>query len=264
MNTFTSARTTVLSASAVIIGALLVSGCSAIQPTTSADPGVPASTVTTPADSRGYLFNAVEARFDSTETVTMEQDLADLLPNQEFAVEGNEAASLAGGIVFGTITDVAPGVAYTMGGTDDLTDIQLPFTSPDAMWRVAVLTVAIDNGLGEDLAGDKTIEVGYVIDGALDLDRAIKGLDALGKSAIVLNRQGKFEFDPELYSVRWSGALLGEVSDDKKISFPGLGHDSEEFVGDLDSVDDVVKASKKKRKVIHVDIEKNEYVRSDS
>jgi hypothetical protein len=263
MNTFTIARTAVLSASAVVIGALVLSGCSAPQPTSS-DPGVPASSVTSASDSRGYLFNAVESRFDSTETVTMEQDLADLLPNQEFAVENNEAASLAGGIVFGTITRVSPGVAYTMSGTDDLTDVELPFTSPDAMWRVAVLTVAVDNGLGEDVAGDKTISVGYVIDGALDLDRTIKGLENLGTSAIVLNRQGKFAFDPELYSVRWSGALLGEVSDDKKISFPGLGHDSEEFVGDLDSVDDVVKASKKKRKVIHVDIEKNEYVRSDS
>lgn len=262
MNKFSTPRSAVFSGLAVVLGAVLVSGCTAL-PSTSNSQGVPASTVTSPADSRGYLFNAVESRFDATETIVMETELSDLLPNQEFAVDGHDAASLAGGIVFGTIIKVSPGVAYTISDTNDLVDVELPFTSPDAMWRVAILTVAVDDGLGEDVAGDKTVKVGYVIDGALDLDRTLKGLDALGQTAVVLNRQGKFAFDPDLYSVRWSGALLGEVSDDDEITFPGLGHESDEFVGDLDTVEDVVKASKKKRKVITVDIEKNEYVRSD-
>jgi len=262
MNTFSSSRSVTLSGLAVVLGSVLIAGCTAI-PTTTASSGVTAQTVGSPADSRGYFFNAVESRFDATETVSVESGLADLLPNQEFSVLGNDAASLAGGIVFGTITKVSPGVAYTLSDSNDLVDVELPFDSADAMWRVAVLTVAVEDGLGEDIAGDKTVEVGYVIDGALDLDRTIAGLESLGQAAVVLNRQGKFEFDPELYSVRWSGALLGEVSADDEISFPGLGHDSEEFVGDLDTVEDVVKASKKKRKVISVDIKKNEYVRSE-
>ena len=254
-----SART-ITASFALGMGVVLLAGCAPLV--TSEAPAADTTAVNFD-DSRNYLFNAVESRFDSTETVVVEESLEDLLPSQEFSVEGSEAQSLAGGIVFGTITDVAPGVSYTINPDDELNDVELPFDSPEAMWRVAVLTIDIDNALGEEVDSDRTVTVGYVIDATLNLDLALDGFDKLNGVALVLNRPGKFEFDESLYSVRWSGALLGEVSSENEISFPGLGDESDEFVGELTTVDAVVKADKKRKKVVKVDVEQNQYVRSD-
>ena len=260
MTITTAIRTTALSTLALGLGVVLLAGCA---PLVTPESATTAETTINLDDSRNYLFNAVESRFDSTETVVVEENLEDLLPSQEFSVEGSEAQSLAGGIVFGTITDVAPGAAYTINPSDELNDIELPFDSADAMWRVAVLTVDIDSGLGDDVDSVSKVKVGYVIDATLNLDLALDGFDKLNGVALVLNRPGKFEFDESLYSVRWSGALLGEVSAKDEISFPGLGDESDAFVGDLTTVDAVVKSNKKKKKVVKVDVEQNQYVRSD-
>jgi len=260
MNQKMTRRSTVAAGIAVAAASVLLAGCTAAPATVTSAP----TTIDNAADveSPDYLLEAISARYEVAETVVPEASLEDLVPSQKFSIEGSKAQSLAGGIAFGKVIKVTPGASYTVSAADDLVDIELPFDSPNALWRVAILTVQVERGLG-DVAGDKTVEVGYVLDATLDADKLVDQLDDLGKVAVVLNRPGKFDFDPELYSVRWSGALLGLVDKNKEISFPGLGHESEEFVGDLETVDDVVAENKKPHETVEVEIESNTYVRSD-
>lgn len=255
-------RTAALGALAFVVGATMLAGCTATT-VPSAEPVTAGEAAVVVTDENAeYLIASVESRFSSTETVAVEQSLEDLVPSHKFAIDGRKANALAAGIVFGTITAIDPGVAYTVSDTDDLTDIELPFDSADAMWRVAVVTVKVDKGLG-GVKGAKTLKLGYVIDGALNLDKMVAGLDKLGSVALVLNDAGKFDFDPSLYSVRWSGALLGLVNSKDEISFPGLGDESDAFVGALDTVDEVVDENVTAQEVVTVDIDHNEFVRSD-
>jgi hypothetical protein len=253
-------RSTVAAGIALTAAGVLLAGCTANPATVAEAPTTVEAALNSP--SPDYLFAAISTRFESTETVVPEASLEDLVPSQKFSIEGRKAQSLAGGIAFGKVIKVTPGASYTVSAADDLVDIELPFDSPNALWRVAILTVQVERGLG-DVEGDKTVQVGYVLDATLDADKLVDQLDDLGKVAVVLNRPGKFDFDPELYSVRWSGALLGLVDKNKEISFPGLGHESEEFVGDLETVDDVVAENKKTHETVEVEIESNTYVRSD-
>lgn len=248
----------VMAAVALLASAILLTGCSTSASQTTA--GVTVAPVSSER-AKTYLLDAFVKRAEITETVTIESDLEDLVPNHEFTVQGESPQTLAEGIVFGSVQKAVPGAAYA-AAADDTVDVEVPFSSSRAQWRVVVLTIKVDHGLGT-FDGRNKVTVGAVIDGVLDPAVAIEGYKALGRVALVLNRPGKFAFDPELYSIRQSGALLGLVSDDGAIDFPALGAESADFVGDLDTVTDVVAENRRDVDVVTVKVAKNDFVRSD-
>lgn len=234
---------------AIVVGATAaLAGC-----TTTAAPS---------SDAKAYLLRSMAARAINAETVMPEQTLSDLVPSHEFSIEGSKAEPLAEGIVVGRITSVDAGEAYKVDPNNDLASIQLDYADPSAEWRVAVLTVKTDTRLGD--VGAKTIRVGYVIDGTADLSTMEQGLESLGRVTLVLNPQGKFDFDPTLYSVRQSGALLGTVASDGTISFPALGHDESEFLAGADSVQDLVAEDDGSTQLTKVAVKNNGYVRTST
>jgi hypothetical protein len=213
------------------------------------------------SDARDYVIAQMSARASAGESIDIERTLGDLVPNHRFSVEGQKPAPLSAGIVFGRITKVSPGAAYTVDPADDTRTIRLAYDDETAIWRVAVLTVTTDTRVGG--VSQKTIKVGYVIDGAADPETMVTGLKALDRVALVLNAPGKFEFDRSLYSVRQSGALLGLVATDGDISFPALGVEEKAFLSDVDSVDDVVSEDATSAPVVTVELDGASIERSD-
>jgi hypothetical protein len=241
---------------AALLGlALAVSGCSTAPDTT------PVEASGTGADARAYVLGALQERASAEEAVWVEQSLDDLVPSHEFSIDGHKARALADAIVVGKVTTVEQGRGYMIEGDDAAGGVEIPFADPRSLWRVIVLTVKTDTRLGN--VTSKTIKVGVVIDGSMDVVQARDGYLSLGRVAIVLNEPGKFEFDPSLYSIRQSGALIGLVSKTGDVSFPALGAENDEFVGDLDSVEAIVDEAEAPAEVVTVDETKGEFASND-
>jgi hypothetical protein len=218
-------------------------------------------TVSNEPTAKEYVLANLEQRASVQEGSYIETSIDDVLPSREFEIEGAPAEPLAEGVVIGEITAVEPGSGYVIEGADAADGVAVPFDTADALWRVLVLTVETEKRLGDVDA--KTIEVGVVIDGADDADRAEEGYLSLGRVALVLNEPGKFSFDPSLYSIRQSGALLGLVSESGKISFPALGSESAQFLGATNTVAEVVAESADKPTVVEVELDGGEFEKAD-
>jgi hypothetical protein len=253
--------TTVVAAVAASVISLAVAGCTVS--TTSSAPGAVGAVSVAKVDStaRDYVIAGMVDRANAQDGVWPEQSLADLLPRHRFRLNGAKAEPLAEGIVVGTVTDVQPGEAYMIVGSDAAAGTEVAFDDPRALWRVIELTISTDTRLGDVNA--KTIRVGVVIDGGMDVATATAGYLGLGRIALVLNEPGKFDFDPDLYSVRESGTLFGLVSKHGEISFPALGGANDDFVGALDTVTAVVDEAADVAPVVAVTTDGGELVRSD-
>lgn len=91
-----------------------------------------------------YAFGHLNDRYESGSAVWIERDLADLLPNRKFAFEGKQPQQLSPGIVIGTVTTVMGGAGYAIEGTDADNGTQVAFDADNALWRVAELTVSVE------------------------------------------------------------------------------------------------------------------------
>lgn len=212
------------------------------------------------AAARTSVIRDLVERASAQDGVWPERSLSDLLPSHRFRLDGAKAAALAQGIVIGTVTEATPGRGYMIVGDDASSGTQIAFDDPRAVWRVLELTITSDTRLG-DVA--KTVRVGVVVDGSLAPDEAIAGYLGLGRIALVLNAPGKFDFDPDLYSVRESGSLLALVSKHGQITFPALGADNDDFVGALDTVPELVDEATDAAPVVDVTTDGADLQRSD-
>jgi len=198
----------------------------------------PASTDRGASETAQYAIDLLGDRTAGTDNGAREKTFADLLPNHTFQVGSAEPVALASGIVIGTVTGVEPGSAYSADAGSDAGS-ELDFADPDALWREIVLTVSVDSAVGE-VSGDATVRIGLAIDGTADIDKATAGFESLGRIIAVLDGPGAFAFDPEVYSVRQGGGLVGLVAENGSISFPYLGEKNAEFLDGLDTVTDVL------------------------
>lgn len=240
---------------AAVFGVLALAACTPNDQPTQVEAGV------IDAAARDYVLSSLEQRTSAADGVWVEDSLEDLLPSHEFAIDGGTPAPLAEGIVVGTVTSVDQGRGYMIEGDDAADGTEIPFADSRALWRVIVLTVKTDTRLGD--VDKKTIKVGVVIDGGMDVVKSRDGYLSLGRVALVLNAPGKFGFDPAMYSIRQSGALLGLVSASGKLRFPGLGTESADFVDGLDSIDEVVTEAVAPAEVVDVDQTEGEFIRDD-
>jgi len=201
----------------------------------STGPTASATATSEPSSATDYVLSQSAERRELSDSVGRETNLSEVLPNHLFAVGDRTPAPLGAGLVFGTITAATPGAAYVEGtGGSEKVD----FDSPEADWRVLVLTVEVDSAVGA-VSGSSTVSIGMVLDPLADIDLTIEGYKSMGEIIAVLNGPGRYDFDGTLYSVRQEGALLGLVSESGEISFPAVREESA-FIGDLHTVADVL------------------------
>ena len=201
-------------------------------------------------DALDYTVDHLRARHDSAIGFWIERTIAEMLPNQKFSVNGSAPRKLSEGVVVGTITDASGGAGYTVVGDDADNGTVVAFDSAEAIWRVAELTITVDETLGGHDAGETT-RVGIAFDGNVDREAILRGLEGQ-KVAIALDAQGLIQHDPELYSIAHSGALLGLVSEQGEISMPVLDSHQDEFLQGVDSVAELRAEAAKEKSVIKV------------
>jgi hypothetical protein len=204
------------------------------------------------------FFGGLHASQSAASDIRFERNLADYLPNQPIRVSGNPDFRKSSAVVVGTIVDVVAGRAYDVPGEGPLADAAesrvLPFGSDDAQWKVARVIVDVEQSFG--LAEDESrIAVSGFLTGD-DYASQIRGLEALGRTVIVLDLSRGYSWDESLYYVARGGSLLGDVDDEGHIGFPALGEESATFVDQLRSVADVSDEAKLQKPALIVSIDK--------
>lgn len=173
------------------------------------------------ADALDYAVGNLSDRYESASAIWVERNLADLLPNRKFAIEGATPRRLSSGIVVGTVTRVIGGAGYAVDGDADNGTV-VAFDSEDALWRVAELTVSVAESFGTE--GETEVRVALPFDGREDSDAFLQAFTNQ-HVIIALAPKGAVQHDPTLYSIAHGGGAIGFVSDQGQISLPVIGEE---------------------------------------
>ncbi len=201
-----------------------------------------------------YAVGHLRERYMSMDGIWLDEQLRDVLPNVEFSIDGSPAQPAYGGVVQGHVTAVAEGASYRDEiGTDGARSVQLPFDSPDATWRMIVLTIEVENDFDPTTETPETVGLGVTFDGGADAKNILSAFEGQ-HVLVVLERPGAF---PPADTLRiriaaHSGALLGFVAEDGSISMPLLGEDERDYLDGLTTIGAVIAESEKPKSVIDV------------
>jgi hypothetical protein len=205
-------------------------------------------------EARQYAVEHLEGGNQGAGGVWIERNLADLLPNQRFSVDGGSAQPLAEDVVIGTITRAEGGAGYAVEGEDAPGGTVVPFDSDDAVWRVADLTITVDDSLGDRFDSGQEVRVGVGFDGGADTRTMLQGLEGR-EVLVVLDAPGFYQHDRQLYSIGHFHALLGFVAESGAVSFPLLGDDEQAFVGGLDTLEEIRAEAAERKPPLRVVVE---------
>lgn len=198
-----------------------------------------------------YLFAHLQARSDSHDAVWLESSFADMLASRQFSVNGLPAAARNNGIVIGRVTDVRAGRGFSH--IDDAPSSTIvDFDSKDALWRTVEVTVAVQQAWGR-VAKQEKVTFAVIIDRGADAAKAINGLRSLDRVIVSLDRQGRYDYAPDLYSISHSGDLFGTVDAQGNILMRAMQHDAE-FMNGIDTVAELHTEAAKATTVVKVDI----------
>lgn len=185
-----------------------------------------------------YAMDSLALRYGSTESIWIDRNLADRLPNRTFAVNGAAPEPLSEDLVIGSVTSVEGGAGYVVGGGDADGGTAVAFDSPDAVWRVVELSVSVADRFRGRVPAGEPLRVGLAFDGGTDPEAVMAGLRGQ-RVVIALEERGFWSHDPALWSVSRSGALLGLVSRGGAVSFPVLAEEEQGFLAGLDTVQEI-------------------------
>lgn len=201
------------------------------------------------ASDPGALFDrlaSVREQSDSllvVEPTTMTEVLTGAVGGRE---PGSERVfSWFDAVVMGEITDIRPGdgVDYSEEPEADGWESRVvDFDDPSADAHNVILTIVPAWVKGAE-AGDE-IQVRMGVIGGGDPQVFIASLSALQKSPVVavLKSRTSGPNAGEFYPIM-RGGLLGVVGPDGALSFPGLGEIEKEFLGDIDTADELKAAT---------------------
>ena len=188
----------------------------------------------------------------SIDGIWLDEQLRDALPNMEFSIDGSPAQPAYGGIVEGQVASVAEVASYRDEiGTDGARSVQLAFDSPDATWRLIVLTIDVENDFDPTTKAPKNVRLGVTFDGGADAKSMLSAFEGQHVLA-VSDRPGAFPPDQTLRIAARSGALLGLVDEDGRISMPLLGEDEGDYLNGVTTVEAVIAESEKPKSVVNV------------
>jgi len=199
-----------------------------------------------------YAVEHLSERYMSMDGIWLDDELREALPNVKFSIDGSAPQPAYGGLVQGQVTAVAAGASYRDEiGAEAARSVQLPFDSPDAMWRMIVLTIDVENDFDPTTEAPETVPLGVTFDGGADANSIMSAFEGQHVLA-VLDRPGAFSADPTVRTAGRSGALLGFVAEDGSISMPFLGEDEREYLNGLTSIAAVIAESEKPTSIINV------------
>lgn len=204
-----------------------------------------------------YAFHAIsEARASQHLSILEPVSLEDALPNSTFVTDSPDGEpvefSFSDAVITGNVVDVSPGVAiaYSEASPSSWTDdserqYEVEFDDPRASERDVLVTVRVDKATGslaDSIDEDFTFRFGVVNDA--DPSQYMASLRSLGKVVVVLEKIRSGERKGE-YIPTMRGALLGEVTRNGSLDFPGLDTEEafEDFVGDLDTEESLLEAA---------------------
>ena len=219
----------------------------AIGPTGCASTTKP-NTARVMADSSEALFDSMAARGGAGASIWLPEELADVLPNQEYEIDGRAAEPMSPGTVIGTPESVELVKTYMQDdfAADGPTSRAVDHNDPRAAWRAYKVTVKVDKLLGIDQRG-RTFEFGLTFGAEIAPKSVEEGVMAFGEVVAVLTKPGFFDFDRDLHALMLTGATLGTVDSQGNISFPAMNEIAPRFVGDLKTVDAVVNEAAKSK-----------------
>ena len=199
-----------------------------------------------------YAVGHLSERYLSMDGIWLDQQLREALPNVEFSIDGSPAQPAYGGVVEGHVTAVAEGASYRDEiGTDGARSAELPFDSPDATWRMIVLTIDVENDFDPTTEAPENVRLGVTFDGGADAKTMLSAFEGQHVLA-VLDTPGPLSPDDTLRTAGRSGALLGFVADDGSISMPLLGEGEHDYLNGLATIEAVIAESEKPKSVINV------------
>jgi hypothetical protein len=183
------------------------------------------------------FFADLRAREEAASRVFTERSFADLIPAADQSAE--LVPPISEGLVIGAVVEVQPGRGYVVEGADAPSGTEVEFENADALWRTVAVTLDVERAFGPRLSGLGQIRFGLPISGEQDPQAVIQQLSALGRVVVVLDPQGRFVYDRELYGVHWDGVFLGVVHSDDSFEFPALGEYFDDFMGGVDSIAEI-------------------------
>ena len=191
-------------------------------------------------------------RYLSLDGVWLDGQLREVLPNVQFAIDGSPARPAFDGVVQGQVTAVAEGASYRDEiGPDNARAVEVPFNSPDATWRMIVLTIDVANDFDPTTQAAETVQLGVAFDGGADTESMMSAFQ--GRQVLaVLDKPGALVPDQTLRTAARSGALLGFVAGNGSISMPFLGAGEHGYLGELTTLETVIAEAKKPESTIHV------------
>ena len=203
-----------------------------------------------PADS-SYLFDHLRARSHSLDAMWIERSLAEMLPSQQFSINGGPAASRTSALVVGRIAEVRPGKGFSHKD-DAPTSTEVGFHSPEALWRTVEVTVAVEHAWGK-VEGQDKVAFAVIIDRGANATAAITGLRSLDRVVVALDRQGRYAYSPGLYSISHSGDLFGTVDAQGNIQLPVMENGTG-FMKGLDTLAELRAEADRSPQSIKVDL----------
>ena len=199
-----------------------------------------------------YAVDHLSERYMSMDGIWLDEQLREALSNVEFSIDGSPPRPAFGGVVERHVTAVSEGASYRDEiGTDGARSAQLPFDSPDATWRMIVLTIDVENDFDPTTEAPETVRLGVTFDGGADAKSMLSAFEGQHMLA-VLDRPGAFSPDHTLRTAARSGALLGFVAEDGSISMPLLGEDERDYLNGLTTLEAVIAQSEKPKSIIDV------------
>lgn len=161
------------------------------------------------------------------------QDLREALPNRTYTIPGVTTFTHSDVALVGRVTAAAKGPAFAHTGEDDVI-VPVDFDDPSAAERAVDVHVVVDESFGNiEVPRELTFRMGLI--GAKDSDLFIDGLSSLGRIAVVL--KARQDRDGEALIPTEQGALIGQIDDAGRLSFPGLGDDKDDFIIGISTVD---------------------------
>ena len=246
-------RTAIGTARATLLGVVLLAGALALGAcTTESRESPPAAQASSPSTQEpiSYVTDDIVARQELVDAIWIAQNLRETLPNVTFAIDGEPARALNDGVVLGRITEAHVQASFRHSRDAEQT-YQLEPDSPDAWWRLMVVTVEVEDDFDPATETPGTVEVGFTFSPDQDSDRMRSALEGR-KVFVVLGQPGRLESDPSLRMVDRNGTLFGLVDDDGSISMPGLAEQEAEFLADLRTVESISAAAEEPPTVIPV------------
>jgi hypothetical protein len=185
--------------------------------------------------------NAVYAAASSNYFATT---LSDNLPNQTYSVEGAPPTPSSGGVVVGRVLEATPAYGFVSSGgetrDDPQTSTPVGFDNPRAEWRIATVRISVQKSAGIEGPPGEVVVGALVTAVGEDAHRQVQGLSELGDVVVILDGERSYAWDPKVRVVARGGALLGDVDPAGFIGFPALGPENKVFVGQLDTVPELM------------------------